>query len=291
MTGRIACIDYDRQESTPLGAVGVANNPGVFDRLFSGAADFQRIHHSCPLQGRDVKMIVLQKEATATQDLSLDTIIFTFPIATGQPQLSARIFTPKWRPTTSIQTFLSTKFLANSTANNDTESNYQSSDTTGSGVDNTDNADLMPPPKEHIENTRKKQKMNAVDKQIIDILQKSLNAKEQNETGRLTKEDDDKLFCLSLYSELKKVPENQRLTTKIELLSVIKEAQKYHQSLPLQTNQHQYMYSTPTYSGYTTARPPPPPQQWSTTPPPPPSSWSPSPTGSSQDSDSLDLFE
>ncbi|KAL4719198.1 hypothetical protein ACJJTC_019405 [Scirpophaga incertulas] len=125
------------------------------------------------------------------------------------------------------------QFLANSTANNDTESNYQSSDTSASGVDNTDNADLMPPPKEHIESTTKKQKMNAVDKQIIDILQKSLNAKEQNETGRPTKEDDDKLFCLSLYSELKK---------------------------------------------------------WST-PPPPPSSWSPSPTGSSQDSDSLDLFE
>lgn len=72
--------------------------------------------------------------------------------------------------------------------------------------------------------------MNAVDKQILDILQKSLNAKEQNEKG-LTKGDDDKLFCLSLYSELKKVPENQRLTTKIQLLNVIKEAQNYHQSL------------------------------------------------------------
>lgn len=181
------------------------------------------------------------------------------------------------------------QFLANSTANNDTESNYQSSEPTGSGVDNTDNADLMPPPKDNIESTRKKQKMNAVDKQIVDMLQKSLNAKEQYEMGRLTKEDDDKLFCLSLYSELKKVPENQRLTTKIELLNVIKEAQNYHQSLPIQTNQQQYMYSTPTYSGYTTARPPT--RQWSTTPPPPPSSWSPSPTGSSQDSDTLNLFE
>lgn len=104
---------------------------------------------------------------------------------------------------------------------------------------------------------------------------------------RLTKEDDDKLFCL-LYSELKKVPENQRLTTKIELLNVIKEAQNYHQSLSLQTNQHRYMYSIPTYSGYTIARPPT--QQRSTTPPPP-SSWSSSPTGSSQDSDNLNLFE
>ncbi|KAF9405813.1 hypothetical protein HW555_013595 [Spodoptera exigua] len=177
------------------------------------------------------------------------------------------------------------QFLANSTANNDTESNI-----TGSSVDNTDNTDLMPPPKDHIESTRKKQKMNAVDKQIIDILQKSVNTKQQNETERLIKEDDDKLFCMSLYSELKKVPENQRLTTKIELLNVLKEAQNYHQPLPPHTNQHQYMYSTPACSGYTTARPPPP-QQWSTTPPPPPSSGSPSPTGSSQDSDHLNLFE
>ncbi|KAH9638829.1 hypothetical protein HF086_012782 [Spodoptera exigua] len=145
------------------------------------------------------------------------------------------------------------QFLANSTANNDSESNI-----TGSSVDNTDNTDLMPPPKDHIESTRKKQKINAVDKQIIDILQK--------------------------------IPENQRLTTKIELLNVLKEAQNYHQPLPPHTNQHQYMYSTPAYSGYTTARPPPP-QQWSTTPPPPPSSGSPSPTGSSQDSDHLNLFE
>ncbi|CAB3243584.1 unnamed protein product [Arctia plantaginis] len=175
-------------------------------------------------------------------------------------------------------------------AYNDTESNYQSSGRTGSDVDNIDNADLMPPPKDQIEGPRKRQKINAVDKQIVDILQKSLNAREQNEMGRLTKEDDDKLFCLSLYSELKKVPENRRLTTKIELLNVIKEAQNHHQSLPLQTNQHQYTYSTPTYSGYTTARPSTT-QQWSTTPLPPPSSWSPSPSASSQDSDNLDLFE
>ncbi|CAK1604056.1 unnamed protein product [Parnassius mnemosyne] len=92
------------------------------------------------------------------------------------------------------------------------------------------------------------------------------------------------------HMELKKVPENRRLTTKIELLNVIKEAQNYHQSLPLETNHHQYTYSTPTYSGYTAARPSTT-QQWSTTPPPPPSSWSPSRSASSQDSDNLDLFE
>ncbi|CAK1600630.1 unnamed protein product [Parnassius mnemosyne] len=134
------------------------------------------------------------------------------------------------------------QFLANSTAYNDTESNYQSSGTTGSDVDNIiDNADLMPFLKDQMEGPRKRQKINAVDKQIVDILQKSLNAREQNEMGRLTKEDDDKLFCLSLYSELKKVPENRRLTTKIKLLNVIKEAQNYHQSLPLETNHHTHI--------------------------------------------------
>ncbi|CAK1592493.1 unnamed protein product [Parnassius mnemosyne] len=89
------------------------------------------------------------------------------------------------------------QFLPNSTAYNDTESNYQSSGTTGSDVDNIiDNADLMPPPKDQMEGPRKRQKINAVDKQIVDILQKSLNAREQNEMGRLTKEDDDKLLFI-----------------------------------------------------------------------------------------------
>lgn len=50
------------------------------------------------------------------------------------------------------------------------------------------------------------------------------------------KDDDDKLFCLSLYKEIRKVPEHNRLEVKIELLRVLRtaqmlslnETQKYH---------------------------------------------------------------
>lgn len=183
------------------------------------------------------------------------------------------------------------KFLESSITNRDTESNYETSAITNSNVNYADNEDLMPPPKEQIEGSRKKQKLNAVDKQIVDILQKSLDARQRIETAPVTKEDDDKLFCLSLYSELKKVPENRRLSTKIELLNVLQKAQNQSLQFPTNNYQHQYMYSAPTYSGYTTARPSTPSRQWSTTPAPPQqeSSWVPSP--SSQDSESLDLFD
>ncbi|KAJ8891147.1 hypothetical protein PR048_010661, partial [Dryococelus australis] len=42
---------------------------------------------------------------------------------------------------------------------------------------------------------------------------------------------DDKLFCLSLYQNLQKVPENKRILTKMEILNVMRIAQTY-------SNQH-----------------------------------------------------
>ncbi|KAL4708521.1 hypothetical protein ACJJTC_014129 [Scirpophaga incertulas] len=190
--------------------------------------------------------------------------------------------------------FAKLKFLESSVVNKDTENNFETPAVTNSDLNNAENEDLIPPPKEQTEGTRKKQKINAVDKQIVDILEKSLHARQKLQTAQLTNEDDDKLFCLSLYTELKKVPENRRLSTKIELLNVIQKAQ--NPALPQQTNQYQYQYaySTPSYSGYTTARSSTPSQQWSATPPapappPPTTTWVPSP--SSQDSDSLHLFE
>ncbi|GBP62419.1 hypothetical protein EVAR_3121_1 [Eumeta japonica] len=81
------------------------------------------------------------------------------------------------------------QFLQSSTANNLTESNYETSESHNSGADNTENEDLMPRPKEHIERLRKKPKMNAVDKQIVEILEKSLAARQQNETQLTTVEE------------------------------------------------------------------------------------------------------
>ena len=55
--------------------------------------------------------------------------------------------------------------------------------------------------------TKKKMKLNPVDKHFVDILEKSLLERRKEEEQR---NDDDKLFCLSLYKELKKVPEDSQ---------------------------------------------------------------------------------
>lgn len=76
-------------------------------------------------------------------------------------------------------------------------------------------------------NSNKKFKMNPVDKQFIHILNKSVALREQRPT-EVSKEDDDKLFCLSLYTELQKVPGHGRLRTKIQLLEVFQRAQEFY---------------------------------------------------------------
>lgn len=86
--------------------------------------------------------------------------------------------------------------LESSIENQDTESSFKTSAATNSDSNNADSEDLMPPPKEKNEGTRKKQKLNAVDKQIVDILQKNLDARQRIEAESLTKEENDKLFCL-----------------------------------------------------------------------------------------------
>lgn len=56
-------------------------------------------------------------------------------------------------------------------------------------------------------------------------------------------EDGDKLFCLSLYKELKKIPEHNRLKTKIELLEVIQRAHNLYYATPSIADQSQMQYS------------------------------------------------
>lgn len=84
--------------------------------------------------------------------------------------------------------------------------------------------------------------MNPIDKQFEDILNKSVALREQWQT-EIPKEDDDKLFCMSLYKELKKVPEHGRIRTKIQLLEVIQRAQDFYSpshSHPASQNYHSY---------------------------------------------------
>lgn len=65
---------------------------------------------------------------------------------------------------------------------------------------------------------RKKIKLHPADEHFAKIIEKSLN---QRNVAEKKEEDEDKLFCLSLVKEIKKVPETMRLKTKIEIYNLI----------------------------------------------------------------------
>lgn len=66
-------------------------------------------------------------------------------------------------------------------------------------------------------------KLTPADEYFGDILEKSLMAREKRDEENF--QDEDKLFCLSLCKELKKIPESNRLTAKIGLLDVLQRAE------------------------------------------------------------------
>ncbi|KAF5279658.1 hypothetical protein FQR65_LT15315 [Abscondita terminalis] len=92
----------------------------------------------------------------------------------------------------------------------------------------------------------KRKKSQVPEEKMAVLIEKSIESRKnfQNELqeNSITKQDDDKLFCLSLYKELKKVPENRRLATKIELLQVIQKGQSLPPPVRYNTQQ-----ITPTY--------------------------------------------
>lgn len=105
--------------------------------------------------------------------------------------------------------------------------------------------------------------MNPVDKQFVDILNKTIALREkQNEENN--NEDEDKLFCLSLYKELKKVPDHARIRTKIQILEVLQRAQDFYNPYNMHTegqgyNQHQpqsYEFNIGANRQYNLQRPP-----------------------------------
>lgn len=94
-----------------------------------------------------------------------------------------------------------------------------------------------------------------VDKHSEPIVESSLSARRKEvensllarrkEGEKWNDDDDDKLFCLSLYAELKKVPENSRLRTKIDLLNVLQHAQTLAASHSTQHAHHPPSHSQP----------------------------------------------
>lgn len=96
--------------------------------------------------------------------------------------------------------------------------------------------------------SKKKLKLNPADEHFANILERSLAQKQVPEKQE---EDEDKLFCLSLWKEIKKVPESKRLKLKIDIYNLILQNQTISSPSTYHSN-HQYNIGYPNY-GYTTS--------------------------------------
>lgn len=115
-------------------------------------------------------------------------------------------------------------FLQVCAENKETTSNVEETRTEGQENDDGEEENFAEPREIHPVTKKKKKNVNASEERLTDLLEKSIQSRDkfQQETAS---QDEDKLFCLSLYKELTKVPEQKRLATKIELLQVLQKAQ------------------------------------------------------------------
>lgn len=74
--------------------------------------------------------------------------------------------------------------------------------------------------KERIIRKKSKRKNNDADEELAATLKASLESRDKREAA--AEADSDRLFLLSLLPDLKKVPEHEKLSTKLELMTVIK---------------------------------------------------------------------
>ena len=103
--------------------------------------------------------------------------------------------------------FIRLRLLENSVSNKETTSNFDE-DTAETDTQDSADSDLQSDSTRETsqtQNIKKEIKLNLVDQHFSDILTKSIQARENRETEQ-NNQDEDKLFCLSLYKELQEVP-------------------------------------------------------------------------------------
>lgn len=129
--------------------------------------------------------------------------------------------------------FTRLQFLESCVSNKETINNWEDEDRDNTQVEEreADNEDMEIIPTSTPAQGKKRKALDPVDKQFVDILNKSILLREQALSKN--EEDEDKLFCLSLYKELKKVPEHGRIMTKIKLLETIQKAQNFYSPAPI----------------------------------------------------------
>jgi len=115
------------------------------------------------------------------------------------------------------------RFLQGSVENNVTESSFSTDDENVKITNNSNNVndvdDNFKSPKEDCRKNKKKIKLHPADEHFANILEKSMAQRYVPE--KKDEDDEDKLFCLSLVKEIKKVPEDKRLKLKIDMYNLI----------------------------------------------------------------------
>lgn len=107
------------------------------------------------------------------------------------------------------------RFLQKSIEKNITESSFCTNDENPKrALDINDENKAFKTPNEMQHTSKKKLKLNPADEHFANIQERSLAQKQVPEKQE---EDEDKLFCLSLWKEIKKVPESKRLKLKIDI--------------------------------------------------------------------------
>lgn len=113
------------------------------------------------------------------------------------------------------------RFLEASLANKDTENSFNAENASASKeVVEVQICSAVKSPKPIL---RKRRKITSADERLVSILEQSLAQK--NVSHPKEDDDEDKLFCLSLVKEMKKIPENKRLHTKIAICNLILQSQ------------------------------------------------------------------
>ncbi|XP_060864621.1 uncharacterized protein LOC132940846 [Metopolophium dirhodum] len=144
------------------------------------------------------------------------------------------------------------RFLQKSIEKNITESSFCANDENSKrSADTNDENEAFKSPNNIQYRSTKKLKLSPADEHFANLLERSIAQKQVPEKHE---DDEDKLFCLSLLKNIKKVPETKRLKLKIDIYNLILQNQiisppsRYHSPM----FNHQYMLSNIVYPNYDT---------------------------------------
>lgn len=92
---------------------------------------------------------------------------------------------------------------------------------------------------------RKKNEIESIELKLLDTMTKHFEKSNYNQENKAVDTDDeDKLFCLSIVKELKKIPEDYKMDAKTDLLQNIQNQQYSALSHVPQVNNYQYQVPT-----------------------------------------------